>query len=185
MQVPACAHQPPPTTHVLARRPVFMLTRMQSTMVRFNLCFSPFRIYRYRLTTLQMWAHNVAVGDVVAVASRRCGPCTYQVINSTNVVTKGLAIHGSCNMAVWELGGGGGNVYDSIQVIRAPMTSSSLLSPSPSPLPPPPPHTPAPAPAAVAADANNCTVGSPKWRWATKTCIASANAGNAVFSFQL
>lgn len=139
MQVPACAHQPPPTTHVLARRPVFMLTRMQSTMVRFNLCFSPFRIYRYRLTTLQMWAHNVAVGDVVAVASRRCGPCTYQVINSTNVVTKGLAIHGSCNMAVWELGGGGGNVYDSIQVIRAPMTSSSLLSPSPLP-PPPPPH---------------------------------------------
>ena len=29
--------------------------------------------HRYRPTTLQMWAHSVAVGDVVAVKSRRCG----------------------------------------------------------------------------------------------------------------
>ena len=66
---------------------------------------------RYRIATQQLWAHNLAVGDRVAIASRRCGGCTYQLIHSANFTTTDLSIHGSCNMAVWEIGGLGADVF--------------------------------------------------------------------------
>jgi hypothetical protein len=70
----------------------------------------------YRLFTQQLWEHSIVVGDVVIVASRACGPCTYQVINSSFITTRNVSIHSSCNMAFYELGGGGGNIYDNIHV---------------------------------------------------------------------
>lgn len=70
----------------------------------------------YRLYTQQLWEHSLIVGDVVVVASRACGPCTYQVINSTRITTNDVAIYSSCNMAFYELGGQGGNIYNRISV---------------------------------------------------------------------
>eukprot|EP00937_MAST-01D_sp_MAST-1D-sp2_P005996 g5996.t1 len=78
---------------------------------------------RYRLSTMQLWAHNVAVGDAVAVAGRRCGggACTLQLRNSTRVRVRSLAIRASCNMAVWELGGGGGHRYENLTIAPPPL----------------------------------------------------------------
>lgn len=82
---------------------------------------------RYRIATQQLWAHNLKVGDLVAIASRRCGGCSYQLIHSANFTTQDLMIHGSCNMAVWELGGLGGNTFSRLQ-IRRPPSSQRLLA---------------------------------------------------------
>jgi hypothetical protein len=79
----------------------------------------------YRIRTLQLWEHSVQVGDVVAIASRVC-PCTYQILNSTRVVTSKVAVLSSCNMAFYELGGLGGNTYDRVSVTaRAPRLLAS------------------------------------------------------------
>lgn len=73
----------------------------------------------FRLRTLQLWEHSIKVGDVVAIASRVC-PCTYQILNSTHVVTQDVAVFSSCNMAFYELGGLGGNVYNRVNVTTKP-----------------------------------------------------------------
>ncbi len=83
---------------------------------------------RYRIATQQLWAHNLVVGDHVAIASRRCGGCTYQLMHSANFTTQDLVIHGSCNMAVWELGGLGGNTFSRLRVQRPPGSQRLLAA---------------------------------------------------------
>jgi hypothetical protein len=85
-------------------------------------------VAQYRIATQQLWAHNLAVGDHVAIASRRCGGCTYQLIHSSNFTTQDLVIHGSCNMAVWELGGLGGNTFSRLRVQRPPGSQRLLAA---------------------------------------------------------
>ena len=59
----------------------------------------------------------------MAVANRGCGPavggpCTVQLLNSTRVSTRDVAVHASCNMAVYEMGGGGGHSHTRLAVTR-------------------------------------------------------------------
>ena len=81
-----------------------------------NLSSSSVSSSSFKLFTEQLWEHSIIIGDVVIVASRACGPCTYQVINSTRVTTNDVTIYSSCNMAFYELGGGGNNIYNQIRV---------------------------------------------------------------------
>ena len=83
----------------------------------------------YTLRTQPLWGHAVRAGDLVAVAGRRCGPCTYQLINGSHVTTENVTIHGSCNMAILERGGAGSNAFRRVRVVRPPR-SRRLLSAS-------------------------------------------------------